>query len=142
MGPAAVIYLDSWVWLEYGLGQAHEAVAGEVIREARQGGGAISTIGLTEVDYILAREIDRETADAVTSGIEDLEDVHVVPVSVEVARLASKLRSKYYDRQAREISYADAIHLATASLLDCDAFHTGDSDFDGVDEVEAVIHPT
>jgi predicted nucleic acid-binding protein len=135
-----VIYLDSWVWLEYGLGQANEATAGEVIREARQAGGAISTIGLTEVDYVLARELDRETADAVTSGIEDLDGVHVVPVSVEVARLASKLRSKYYDRQTREFSYADAIHLATASLLECEAFHTGDSDFDGIEEVGAVIH--
>lgn len=137
-----MIYLDSWVWLEYGLGQDHDGVARECIEEARRSGGAISTIGLTEVDYVLARELDREAAAAVASAIEDLDGIHLVPVSVEVARLASTLRSKYYDRQARELSYADAIHLATASLLGCTTFHTGDSDFENVEEVEATVHPT
>lgn len=135
-----MIYLDSWVWLEYGLGQEHEAVAADVIDRAREAGGVISTIGLTEVDYVLGRELDRDVADSVTSAIEDLEAVHVVPVSVEIARFASKLRSKYYDRQSCEFSYADAIHLATATLLDCERFHTGDADFDAVDELETAIH--
>lgn len=137
-----MIYLDSWVWLEYGIRQDHDEIARELIEEARRSGGVISTIGLTEVDYVLDRELDQEAADAITSAIEDLEGVHLVPVSVEVARLASTLRSKYYDRQARELSYADAIHLATASLLECSALHTGDSDFEAVDEVDAVVHPT
>lgn len=142
MGPAPVIYLDSWVWLEYGLDQAHEAIAAELIQEARRSGGAISTIGLTEVDYVLDRELDREAADAVTSAIDDLEGIHLVPVSVEAARLASTLRAKYYDRQTCELSYADAIHLATASLLGCSTLHTGDSDFEAVEEVDATVHPT
>lgn len=136
-----MIYLDSWVWLEYSLNQEQEAAAATVIDDARQSGGMVSAIGLTEIDYVLDREMDRESADMVTSSIEDLEAIHVVPVSVEVARLASKLRSKYYDRSSCQFSYADAIHLATASLLDCSTFHTGDSDFEGVDELETVIHP-
>ena len=137
-----MIYLDSWVWLEYGLEQEHEVVAREIIDDARQHGGVVSTIGLTEIDYILTRELDRDSADQITSGIEDMERVSVVPVTTEVARLASTLRSKYYDRQTRELSYADAIHVATATLLDCTALHTGDDDFDGIDEVPAVVHST
>lgn len=142
MGSAPVIYLDSWVWLEYGLKQTNEATAREVIVDAREDGGMISTIGLTEVDYVVARELDRAAGDEIISAIEDFESMHVVPVTVEVARFASKLRSKYYDRSSREFSYADAIHLATASLLDCSAFHTGDSDFEEVDEVETVVYST
>lgn len=140
MGPVPVIYLDSWVWLEYGLGQEAEAMAAGIIDDARQSGGMISAIGLAEIDYVLGRELDRAAADEVTSGIEDLESVHVVPVTAEIARLASKLRSKYYDRQTREVSYGDAIHLATASLLDCSELHTGDSDFEAVDEVDTIVH--
>ena len=140
MGPGAVIYLDSWVWLEYGLRGDQWAVARDVIDEARENGGTVSTIALTEVDYVLAREVDRKTADLVTSAMEDFEAVHVVPVSSEVALHASRLRSKYYQRRENELSYADAIHVATATLLDCDELHTGDSDFEAVEEVTAIVH--
>jgi len=135
-----VIYLDSWVWLEYGFRGDSWERARDAIDDARSDGGVVSTIALTEVDYILARDIDRETADLVTGAIEDFETIDVVPVSSEVALYASQLRSKYYQRRERELSYADAIHLATAALLDCDALHTGDADFEGVDEVNAVVY--
>jgi len=135
-----VIYLDSWVWLEFGFRDEQWELAADAIDEARREGGAFSTIGLTEVDYILTREIDRETADFVTSAIEDFETIHVVPVSKEIAMYASELRSKYYQRRERELSYADAIHLATAAVLDCDRLYTGDSDFEDLDEIDAVVH--
>lgn len=135
-----MIYLDSWVWLEYGLDGEQSETAERVIDDARADGGAVSTIALTEIDYILAREVDRTTADLVTSAIEDFEEIHVVPVSTEISLYASRLRSKYYERRENELSYADAIHLATAAVLDCSALHTGDSDFENVEEVATVVH--
>ena len=135
-----MIYLDSWVWLEYGLRGDQWERARDLVDDAVENGGIVSTIALTEVDYILSRDVDRETADLVTSAIEDFENVHVVPVSSEVALYASRLRSKYYERRENELSYADAIHVATAMLLECEELHTGDSDFENVEEVTAIVH--
>ncbi|SNZ15702.1 Predicted nucleic acid-binding protein, contains PIN domain [Natronoarchaeum philippinense] len=140
MEPVTVIYLDSWVWLEYGFrGESWER-ARDAIEEARSNGGVVSAIALAEVDYILARDVDREAADLVTGAIEGFDAIDVVPVSSEVALYASQLRSKYYQRRERELSYADAIHLATAALLDCTVLYTGDSDFEDVEEVDAVVY--
>ena len=135
-----MIYLDSWVWLEYGLDGTLSDMAEETIHEAQDAGGIVSTIALTEVDYILNREVGSEPADLVTSAIEDFEQIHVVPVTSEIALYASRLRTKYYQRRERELSYADAIHLATAVLTDCEILHTGDSDFEDLDELETVVH--
>ncbi|WP_435156810.1 type II toxin-antitoxin system VapC family toxin [Haladaptatus sp. DFWS20] len=135
-----MMYLDSWVWLEYGLEGTLWEVAEEIIQNAQSGGGIVSTIALTEVDYILNREVGSETADLVTSAIEDFEEIHVVPVTSEIALYASRLRTKYYQRRERELSYADAIHIATATLTDCEILHTGDSDFEDLDELETVVH--
>ncbi|WP_254663331.1 PIN domain-containing protein [Haladaptatus sp. W1] len=140
MEQTRVIYLDSWVWLEYGLDGTLSDIAEEMIHDARDTGGIVSSITLTEVDYILNREVGSETADLVTSAIEDFEQIHVVPVTSEIALYASRLRTKYYQRRERELSYADAIHLATAVLTDCETLHTGDSDFEDLDELETVVH--
>ena len=135
-----MLYLDSWVWLEYGFEGDLWEVAEELIETAVERSAVFSTIGLAEVDYVLQRDVDRETADFVTSAIEDLDGVHVVPVTSEIALYGSQLRSKYYSRRERELSYADAIHIATAVLTDCDVIHTGDADFDDLDEIETVVH--
>ena len=100
----------------------------------------MSTIGLTEVDYIAQRELGRETADQLTSAIEDFERVHIVPVTSEIALYGSELRAKCSERCGREISYADVIHIATAVLTDCEIIHTGDSDFSDLDEIEIEIY--
>lgn len=133
-------YLDSWVWLEYVFDGDRSEEAIECIDIARNEGGAMSTIGLTEVDYITQRELGRETADLLTSAIEDFDEIHLVPVTSEIALYASELRAKYYERRDREISYADVIHVATAVLTDCETIHTGDADFSALDEIETTIH--
>lgn len=112
----------------------------ECIDTARKAGGVMSTIGLTEVDYITQRELDRETADQLTSALEDFEEIHLVPVTSEIALYGSELRAKYYERRGREISYADVIHIATAVLTGCETIHTGDSDFSDLDEIETEIY--
>lgn len=133
-------YLDSWVWLEYVFDGSASAEASSALQEAHTEGGVTSTIALTEIDYILRREIGDETADFVTSSIEDRNSIRTVPVSDEIALRASSLRTKYYRRREREVSYADAIHLATAIVCDCEILYTGDSDFEEIDEVETVVY--
>lgn len=133
-------YLDSWIWIEYVLGGEAEADAETVLNDAHDHGGTTSAITLTEVDYIIRREIDRETADFVTSSIEDSDSLRLVSVSDDIALRASSIRTKYYQRRERELSYADSIHIATAVLTDCDVIHTGDSDFESLDEIESIVH--
>lgn len=135
-----MIYLDSWVWLEFALDGDDAEAAAEILETAKSRGAAFSAIGVTEVEYILTRELDRDAADHLSSAMEDMSHVHLVPVSVEVGRRAAVIRSKYYDAGTLELSYADAIHAATAILLECTEMHTGDSDFESITEIDAVIH--
>ena len=57
-----------------------------------------------------------------------------------MAEYAAALRHDYYERGVHELSYADAIHLATATVHEeCDVLYSGDPDFDDVDEIETVV---
>lgn len=76
----------------------------------------------------------------VTRTIHDLDYVTCLPVVAEVGEYAAELRAKYYENGTGELSYVDAIHLATATVHDeCDALYTGNDDFAGVEEVETVV---
>jgi len=49
-----------------------------------------------------------------------------------VAKYAAELRHNYYEPGERELSYADALHLATAVVHDdCRVLYTGDPDVEG-----------
>ena len=37
------------------------------------------------------------------------------------------------------ISYADTIHLATATLTNCTTLYSGDPDFAGIEEIHTMI---
>ena len=133
-------YLDSWVWLEYVLGGPAEERAGEVLDTAHADGGVTSAISISEIGYVVRRELGQEMADFVTSSIDDAEPIRVVPVTSDIAYRASGIRTKYYSRRDRELSYADAIQIATAIHEECDVIHTGDTDFEELDEVATRIH--
>jgi predicted nucleic acid-binding protein len=62
-----------------------------------------------------------------------------MPITTEVAVTASDLRSKYYQRGGCELSYADAIHIATAAMTDCNTLYSGDPDFENIDEVDTEV---
>lgn len=63
-----------------------------------------------------------------------------MPLINDIAAYAAKLRFTYYDPGERELSYADAIHLATAVVHDdCDMLYSGDPDFADVDEIATTI---
>lgn len=68
--------------------------------------------------------------------IESNESILIVPLTKEIAKTAADLRLKYYDKKIRDMSFIDAINLATGIFTGCDKFYTGDKDFDGITEIE------
>ncbi|QHS16773.1 type II toxin-antitoxin system VapC family toxin [Halopenitus persicus] len=137
-----MIFLDSWVWLEFLFSGDHAAEAESVIERADSAtvGGVITPTILAEVSSRVRVVEDAATAEQAVDALRDYEHIESIPVVDEVATYAAELRFKYYEPSERELSYADAIHLATASLHDeCDVLYSGDPDFDGLEEIETVI---
>lgn len=137
-----MIFFDSWVWLEYVFSGDSAGEAESVIERANspEVGGAIAPTVLAEVAYRVRVVEDEETAEEAVRAIRDFEHIESLPVIDEIAEYAAELRFKYYEPGERELSYADAIHLATAAVHDdCDTLYSGDPDFEGLDEVETVV---
>lgn len=137
-----MIFLDSWVWLEFLFDGDAADEAESAIRDANtpEEGGLIAPTVIAEVSYRLRTVEDAATADEAVNAIRDYDHIESVPVIDEIAAYAAELRYKYYDRGDCELSYADAIHLATAVAHDdCRALYSGDPDFAGVEEIETVI---
>ena len=134
-----MIYLDSWVWIEFFSRGESRDKAEEVIVGLDGTGAVISTAVLLEVGYIFRRKYGEEKANGVITIIEALENLHIVPVSSEVAIYAADLRDKYNRKGGRHFSYGDAIHLATAVLTGCGVLYSGDPDFQGIEELDTEI---
>lgn len=137
-----MIFLDSWLWLEVLFDDEDAVAAKDVIERADDPdvGGLIAPTVTAEVAYRVCVVEDEETAREATGTLHDFEHVESLPINDRLAEYAAELRWKYYDPGTRELSYADAIHLATASAHDeCDVLYTGDPDFEGVDEVDTVV---
>lgn len=137
-----MIFLDSWVWLEFLFDGEHADAAEEVIQRADSAdeGGLVAPTVVAEVAYRVRVVGDEETADEVVRALGDYDHVESVPVVDEVAAYAAELRYDYYEAGDRELSYADTIHLAVAVLHDdCDSLYSGDPDFADVDEIETVV---
>lgn len=137
-----MIFLDSWVWLEYIFSGEQAEEAEDVIQRANTAdtGGLIAPTVVAEVSYRVRRVEDKVTAEEAVQAIHDFEYIESMPLVDEIAEYAAELRVEYYEPGERELSYADAIHLATAVVHDdCDVLYSGDSDFDGVDAIETVV---
>lgn len=137
-----VIFLDSWVWLEYVFSGDQAGKAESLIERAntQAEGGLVAPTVLAEVSYRVRVVEDEATADDAIRAIRDFEYIESVPLVDEIAAYAAELRFEYYERGTRELSYADAIHLATAIVHDdCTAFYSGDPDFVDIDEIETVV---
>ena len=140
-----MIFLDSWVWLEYVFSGEKTEAAEAVIQRANTAdtGGLIAPTVIAEVSYRVRRVEDNATAAETVNAIHDFEHIESLPLVDEIAEYAAELRAEYYDPGERELSYADAIHLATAIVHDdCDALYSGDPDFggiDGIDGIETVV---
>jgi predicted nucleic acid-binding protein len=139
-----VIFLDSWVWLEYLFGGEKDDEAESLIERADtpEEGGIVTPTVIAEVSYRVRVVEDDETAEEAVRAIRDYEYIDSVPLIDEIAEYAAELRYEYYEPGERELSYADAIHLATAVVHDdCDALYSGDPDFAALDgiEIETVV---
>lgn len=137
-----MIFLDSWVWLEYIFSGDKEDEAESIIERANSPdeGGLIAPTILAEVSYRVRVVEDEETAEEAIRAIRDYEYIDSIPLIDEIAEYAAELRFKYYDPGEREVSYADAVHLATAIVYDdCDVLYSGDPDFEDLDEIETVV---
>lgn len=137
-----MIFVDSWVWLEFLFdGDRADAAASTIERAASaEVGGLVAPTVLAEVSYRVRRVEDGDAAAEAVRALRDYEHVESMPVIDEVAEYAAELRHEYYERGECEPSYADAIHVATAAMHEeCRALYTGDPDFADVDEVETVV---
>ena len=136
-----MIFLDSWIWLEYVFDGDDAAAAADAIQRANtDAGGLIAPTVIADVSYRVRRVEDDATAEETVRAIHDFEGIESMPLVNEIAEHAAELRAEYYDPGERELSYADAIHLATAVVHDdCDVLYSGDQDFEGIDAIETVV---
>ena len=137
-----MIFLDSWIWLEFLFRGEQASEAESVIDQADSPdeGGLITPTVLAEVSYRLHTVENGTVAREAVDAIHDYDHIESYPVIDEVGEYAAELRFKYYDRDERPLSYADAIHVAAASMHDdCHALYSGDPDFATVDEIETVV---
>ena len=137
-----MIFLDSWVWLEYIFSGDKENEARSLIEQANtpEKNGLIAPTVLTEVSYRVRAVESEERADETVRAIRDFEYIESMPLVDDIAAYAADIRFRYYEPGDRELSYADAIHLATAVVHDgCDVLCSGDPDFADIDEIETVV---
>ena len=113
--------------------------AEHVVARLQNEKGIISSVTLMEVRYRFLRKYGREKADRVIHIIESFKNLEIVPVTSGVAKYAADLRDTYYQKGQRELSYGDAIHLATAILVGCERLYSGDPDFENIRKIHTEI---
>lgn len=139
MGQIPMIFLDSWIFLEYFLQDQKAAIAVKIIASIENANkGVTSAAAILEVKYRIAKKFGLEKAEDTIVTLEEIHNFSILPVTIDIAKLAANLRVKYYS-SAKQLSFIDAINLATAILTSCDKFFTGDKDFIGVNEINAVV---
>jgi predicted nucleic acid-binding protein len=86
-----------------------------------------SSIVFAEVAWAFLRE-EKEGAEleAARQVIESIAGLKIIPVDNDIAWQAGKLRRKHYSKKL-QISYQDAIYLATCIRRGVEAFYTTDS---------------
>lgn len=134
-----MIFLDSWVWLEAFFQGSHAADAAALVREIDDEGGVIAPTVLLEVNYRARRETGVERANRLTRTIRRIKGLVIEPLTTDIALHAAELRDTYYQRRSLELSYADAIHIATALATGCDRLCSGDPDFRDIDDLPTVV---
>ena len=106
-----------------------EIISGNPKYEKYKGSGIITSIfNLAELNYILKKTMPKKKADEYTTDYEDF----AADVELDDVVEAMDLKTKF-----RKLSIPDAIGYAVAKRFDV-KFLTGDSDFEGFDNVEFV----
>jgi len=84
-----------------------------------------------ELSYRIRVVKGRETADEAVRAMRDFQYIESMPLIDDIAEYAAELRFTYYGPGERELSCADAIHVATAVVHDdCGVLYSGDPDRD------------
>ncbi|HIG96696.1 TPA: PIN domain-containing protein [Candidatus Woesearchaeota archaeon] len=131
-------YIDSWILIELFLeGEKAEKVL-HLLEKIRKERIVMSAIALFELKYHLTKKSGKERTEQILAVLEQIEEVAIAPILSQTCLLAAELRLKYYTKE-RQISVADALHLATAMQTGCKAFYSGDPDFQNIEEIETVI---
>lgn len=132
-------YIDSWLFIESVLDErgAGEKIA-ELFRRLEKEGMVTSSISLFELKYKLLKVAGEEKADLAIQILMGMQRLVIVPAVSAVALAAADLRKKYYTKE-RQMSFADAIHLATAKEVGCTTLYSGDPDFKDIEEIRTVI---
>lgn len=112
------------------LAQAAIAVVNAV--SARRVVGIVSTVALTEVIVRPALMGDDTMGERYVDAIQSIENLHVVPATVEIAAEAGFVRAR------TGLTLADAIHLATARQAGATVFVTNDRRLRGSLNLEVV----
>jgi predicted nucleic acid-binding protein len=132
-------FVDSWIFLEFFQDDDLASEAEAVLEQIGDADAIVAVTVLLEVRYHFRRRFGVEAADSVIAAIESFDQLDVLPVTRAVSLRAADLRAKYYDRNDCPLSYADAIHLATALLTDCERIYTGDPDFVAAEEIAVTV---
>lgn len=137
-----MIFLDSWVWLEFIFDGDRAADVEELIERADtpEEGGLVTPTVIAEVSYRVRVVEDEETAESAVRALHAYEHIQSIPLVDEIGEYAAELRFEYYQRRECELSYADAVHVATAAIHDeCHTLYSGDPDFEDITEIDTVV---
>lgn len=130
-----MIFLDSWVWLEFFQEGKKKDKCKELIESAEH--IIIDPLVLMEIKYRTARALGSKRSEDIILAIESFKNIKTVPIISKIGKLAADIRLKYYSKQS-QLSYADCIHAAIAAVCKC-RFYSGDPDFKDISEIESVI---
>ena len=135
------IYFDTFVFMDILSGSEYADRAKEYIELLKKGTeGVISSVMFAELSYHLTKRKGKDKAEEVLIYIQSLPNMEIVPVSIEIAKKAGRLRVKYSRHDEKKLTYFDCIHLATAIYSQCGKFITGDRDFLGVNDIEVEVY--
>lgn len=135
------VFLDSSVFLDYFLGgpkkeKSRNFIYNIVYKKIK---GIINSICILEVKYHIVREKGHDKAEDAIFFIKNIENLEIVYITDVIAERAADIRIKYYSKD-KPMSFADALHIATAIEKNCSKIITADSDFSGIAEMKAEIY--
>lgn len=136
------IYLDTFVFMDILSDDKESAAKAQAHLNKLKSGtpGVISSIIFSELTFHVKRKRGKERAAEVLMYISSLPNLTIVPVTIEIAKLAGSLRSSYIRKIPKKLTYFDCIHLATAINSGCDLFVTGDKGFRDIKEIKMEIY--
>ncbi|MEM7819899.1 MAG: PIN domain-containing protein [Candidatus Aenigmatarchaeota archaeon] len=132
------VYFDTFVFMD--ILSDNPDIAKKAEAYLRNNNGVVSSILLSELAFHIKRKKGKERMEEILFYIQSLPNLEIIPVDAEIAILAGKLRSRYYKKIEKYLTYFDCIHIATAIVTNCKKFITGDKGFRNIREIEIEIY--